>query len=98
MKKLILAVLCLCLVGCGTFDVKVQVVPTATIPARVTPVTPTAVPVRSTATATNTLFVSSPPTATEDPSIMLTNLQMSDDLQGWGTTSLGRIVKTANRG
>lgn len=96
MKNIILAVLCLCLVGCGTFDVKVQVVPTATVAAPATFVAPSPIPATPTTLPTQVVVA---PTATEaDPAITLTNIQMSDDLQGWGVTSSGRIVKTANRG
>lgn len=97
MKKLILAVLCLYLVACGTFNVKVDVVPSATAPVRATLVVPTSAPATSTATPTQTPTLTPIPTEV-DPAITLTGIQMSDDLQGWGVTSLGRIVKTANRG
>ena len=107
MKKLILAVLCLFLAGCGTFDVSVQVFP---------PATPTGLPVSATAeplstaspaplmpelTATPTLF--SEPTLTHlglpvGQALTLSAIYMSDANHGWGVETYGHIVKTIDGG
>lgn len=93
-KQLMLVVLCLCLVSCGTFDVQVKVLPTATampiatnIPTATATLPPTAVPTAS-------------PTHTRMPELpfMLASIQMNDTSSGWGVDTLGRIVHTDNGG
>jgi photosystem II stability/assembly factor-like uncharacterized protein len=103
MKRL-LAMLCLLLAGCGTFDIKVQIVPRTT--ATALPVATASPEFALSATPTPgepvaTVFVE--PTATPNAlqagqSIMLTVIQMSDSSHGWGVESSGRIVKTADGG
>lgn len=100
MKKLILAVLCLFLAGCGTFDVRVQIVqrasetvsPAATVPSAA----PSAMPAPP-ATATITITPGSTVTPADEP-ITLASIQMNDERSGWGVEVSGRIVKTSDGG
>lgn len=94
MKKLILVVLYLFVTGCGTFNLRVQIVPPTveTVPTLRASSTPTA---RLTATP---LIVSPTPTSTPEQPFTLVALQMSDTDHGWGVDPLGRIVTTSNGG
>ncbi len=95
MKKRLFVVLCLWLTGCGTFDVRVQIVPPATATAPVVLAAPTATATEPPATATaprptNTMEVERPFT--------LATIQMTDTRHGWGVDALGRIVATSDGG
>ncbi len=95
-KQLMLVVLCLCLASCGTFDVKVQILPTTTAIAPITAtVLPTQVAPKPTATTRPTVEATPQPA---DPAITLANIQMNDAGEGWAVTSSGRIVRTGNGG
>lgn len=99
MKKITLAVICLFLAACGTFDIQVQIVPRVTRTPLVT-VTPTALAV---VPPTGTPTASPEPTATPDPfrpggPLTIVSIQMSDSNSGWGVESSGHIVKTSDAG
>lgn len=103
MRKTIVALLCLLLSGCGTFTVKVEILPQATETAQLVATAtsiPTATAQTTAATATATATIEPSPTATElaaEP-ITLTAIQMSDTLNGWGVETGGRIIRTRDGG
>ena len=105
MKKVIFAILCLFLAGCGTFAVRVEILPpmtalpptaTATLLPDSTP-TPTPAPLTPTATALAAPTPTASP-APKDQSLTLTAIQMQDGRRGWGVEASGRILKTSDGG
>ncbi len=101
MRKTIIALLCLVLSGCGTFTVKVEILPQATETAQLA-ATATSNPTVTVQppSATATVIIEPSPTATElaaEP-VTLTVLQMSDTLNGWAVETGGRIIKTLDGG
>ena len=106
MQKITLVVLGLCLAGCGTFAVQVEVLPDATqtlSPAETSPVAEAASPTPVTAStavpADPAAAVSAAPTVVPpDEAVMMTFIQMSDTSHGWGVESAGRILKTSDGG
>ena len=104
LEKLIFVLLGLSLAGCGTFAVKVEVLPPA-VTATQPPVALASPQPPPTQTLTQpeptaTLPAAATPTEgvpTAEP-ITLTALQMEDAQHGWGIESAGRVVKTTDGG
>ena len=100
MKKAIITLLCLLLSACGTFAVKVEILPQVTETAQSPASTATAEPTVVVQTPTATMATAPSPASTElsaEP-ITLTAIQMSDSLNGWGVEAGGRIIKTSDGG
>ena len=101
MKKLTIVMLCLSQVGCGTFSVKVQILPQATTTKQATAISQPAsstTPVPTTSTSTPTATMTPTPTKAVAEDIILTTIQMSDTRHGWGVESAGRLIRTSDGG
>lgn len=106
-NTLLLAVFCLGLAGCGTFVVKVEILPVqtettqalATTTAAAAPtLSATATPLQSTATALASPTPEPTPTLAVAEPITMSALQMFDERRGWAVESVGRIIKTGDGG
>lgn len=99
MKKVISVFVCLFLTACGTFTVKLEVVPPGVETAPVLPTVALA-PVPSATSAAPAPTVPATATATESAvaPLQLTAIQMHDALNGWGVEAEGRILKTSDGG
>jgi photosystem II stability/assembly factor-like uncharacterized protein len=99
MKKAIIVFLCLLLSACGTFAVKVEILPQVTKTKQLLS-TATSEPTIVVQIPTATITTAPAPTETElaaEP-ITLRAIQMSDNLNGWGVEAGGRIIKTSDGG